>query len=46
MRLALKVLARAMKEDFGFKNFLFIFSGRRGVHLWICDKAARQLTND
>ncbi|KAH0794730.1 DNA primase small subunit [Histomonas meleagridis] len=43
MECALKVLSKALKENFGFKNILYVFSGRRGVHLWVCDKNAREL---
>jgi DNA primase small subunit len=31
-----------MKEDFGFKNIVWIFSGRRGVHAWIKEKNAQE----
>jgi len=46
MKAAIKVLERALKDDFGFKHFMFVYSGRRGVHCWIGDKQARQLTNE
>lgn len=43
--MATKVLDAIVREDFGFKHLLWVYSGRRGIHLWISDPAALAMTD-
>lgn len=43
---AVKVLHSSLVDQFGFRRLLWVYSGRRGIHLWISDSEAMDLTDD
>ena len=46
MTMAVKVMDQGLRDDFGFTHICWFYSGRRGVHAWICDESARTLSNE
>lgn len=46
MKMAVKVMDKGLREDFGFHHIAWFYSGRRGVHAWVCDDEALCLTDE
>lgn len=45
IKIAVKILDYSLRQELGFKNVGFVFSGRRGVHCWVFDDTALELSD-
>lgn len=45
MLVAKDVISKTLLEDFGFCKLMYVFSGGRGMHIWVCDEEARKMTD-
>jgi DNA primase small subunit len=41
---AYEVLKELLEKGLGFKNILWVFSGRRGIHAWVSDSEAKNMS--
>lgn len=42
IKVAVEILSYSLRYELGFKNFGFVFSGRRGLHCWVNDKSSKE----
>lgn len=44
MKVAAKIIKQELARTFGLTQLLFVYSGRRGIHCWVCDREAREFS--
>lgn len=45
IRCAAKIMDKILRDYFGYSKILYVFSGGRGLHIWVCDHEAMMLNN-
>jgi DNA primase catalytic subunit len=45
MYMAMNCITTSLREDFDFQHMQWFYSGRRGIHCWVCDPTAKSLTD-
>jgi DNA primase small subunit len=46
MIMAVKIIHTSLQNDFNFQHISWFYSGRRGIHCWVCDESAIELTDE
>ena len=46
MTTAIRCVHEILTVTLGYENVLWVYSGRRGVHCWVCDSNARSLSDE